>query len=160
MTFAAGDKPTAAQLDDLAPRYAYKTGTETVNNTATLQNDDDLFLTVAASTRYDFELFIVYNSGTTPDLKLGWTLPTGATNRYMYQFFDGTNWVAAAGGTAVPTAGVALGGFGADLPARFKGTLNISTTAGTMQIQWAQNTANASNTSILSGSELKLTKIP
>lgn len=158
MTIAAGDNPTAAELNDLAPRYAYKTSDETVNNTSTLQSDDFLFLDVAASTKYEFELFIVYNSGTTPDLKIGWTLPTGATNLYGYQFYDGTVW-SAGGSTSVPTAGVALAGFGADLMARFQGSISISTTAGTMQVVWAQNTANASNTTIRAGAYLRLNKI-
>lgn len=155
VTFAAGDNPTAAELNDLAPRYAYKSSDETVNNTATLQSDDFLLLDVAASTRYEFELYITYTSNTTPDLKLGWTLPTGASNSYVYQFFDGATWVASSGAT-VPTAGVAIGGFGAALPARFQGVITISTTAGTMQIVWAQNTANASNTTIHAGSYLRV----
>lgn len=160
MTFAAADKPTAAQIDDLAPRYAYKTGDETIISNSTLQNDDHLFLTVAASTRYEFQLYMAYNSGTTPDLKIGWTVPTGTTNTYTIDYFD-TSAVRQAGqSTTVLTAGFAVGGFGADLYARFEGVLSVSTTAGTFQIQWAQNTLTASNSTVRAGSFLRLQKIP
>jgi hypothetical protein len=160
VTFAAGDKPTASQVDDLAPRYAYKSGDETIISNSTMQNDDHMFLTVAASTKYEFELYVAYNSGTTPDLKIGWTVPTGATNVYRVDYFD-TSAVAQKGqSSTVLTAGFAVGGFASDLYAVFAGTLSISTTAGTFQIQWAQNTLTASNSTVRAGSFLRLQKIP
>jgi len=160
VTFAAGDIPTAAQLNDLPPRWAYKSGDETIISNSTMQNDDHMFLTVAASTKYEFRLYAVYNSGTTPDLKIGWTLPAGATNVYRIDYFDTAAASQKGQSSTVPTTGFAVGGFGADLFAIFDGTISVSTTAGTMQIQWAQNTLTASNSTMRAGSYLRLHKIP
>jgi hypothetical protein len=160
VTFAAGDNPTAAEFNDLVPRYAYKTSDETIISNSTLQNDDFLALTVAASTKYEFELYMAYNTGTTPDLKIGWTLPTGATNAYHVDYFDTAAASQKGQSSTVPTTGFAVGGFGSDLYAVFAGTISVSTTAGTMQIQWAQNTLTASNSTVRAGSFLRLQKIP
>jgi hypothetical protein len=160
VTFAAGDNPTAAELNDLAPRYAYKTSDETVNNSSTLQDDDFMALTVAASTKYEMRLYVIYNSGTTPDFKLGWTLPTGATNTYRYDYFDTGASPQKLYSSTVPTTGLAFGGIAADIYVLFTGTVSISTTAGTMQVQWAQNTPTVANTTVRAGSFLKLQKIP
>lgn len=160
MTFAAGDLPTAGELNDGVPRIVYKSVDETIISNSTMQNDDELLLTVAASTKYEFELYMAYNSGTTPDLKIGWTLPTGATNLWHVDYFDTAAAAQKGQSSTVPTTGFAVGGFGSDLYAVFAGTLNISTTAGTMQVQWAQNTLTASNSTVRAGSFLRLQKIP
>lgn len=158
MTFAAGDRPTAAQLEDIRGLRVYKTFTETVNNSATMQNDDELFLAVAASTTYVFNCMLVYSSNTTADFKFAWTYPTGATAQYLLL---GT----ALSGTALSTfqrdaaAGGILEGSVSNQAILMTGTWTISTTAGTLQLQWAQNTANASNTQVLLGSYLELKKV-
>jgi hypothetical protein len=147
-------------LEGGLPTVAYKDTNETVNNTAVIQNDDELVLAVAASTKYFFELYVPYNSGATPDLKVGWTLPSGATNIWQIDYFD-TSAVAQKGqSSSVPTTGFAIGGFGADLYVRFLGSISISSTAGNMQVVWAQNTANASNSTVYAGAFLSITPVP
>ncbi|NJP75705.1 hypothetical protein HCJ99_34060 [Streptomyces sp. C1-2] len=41
----------------------------------------------------------------------------------------------------------------------FKGTLVVGSTAGTLALAWAQNTSNASATTLKAGSRLELTRI-
>lgn len=156
MTFAAGDEPTAAQVEDLRGLRVVKTVAETVNNSTTMQNDDELFLTVAASTTYRFSARILYTSGVTPDIKFGFTYPVGATATYTIHGI-------AAGGAAltafhqVETTVSAMEG-GTATACTMTGTWTTGVTPGTVQLQWAQNTLNASNTQVLTGSFLELVK--
>lgn len=59
--------------------HVFKAADETVTNSATVQNDDHLVLAVAANTDYWMECQVVYNAPTANDMKLGWTVPAGAT---------------------------------------------------------------------------------
>jgi hypothetical protein len=156
VTFAAGDKPTAAQIEDIRGLRVYKTVVETIISSSTLQNDDELFLSVAASTTYRFLARLVYTSGTTPDIKFGFTYPTGTTATY-------TLLGIASGGATLSafhqneTSVSALEG-GTGQACLMTGTWTTSTTAGVIQLQWAQNTLTASNTQVLAGSFLELVK--
>ena len=142
-------------LTEVRALEAYKTADETVNGSAALQNDNELFVVVAANARYDFELRIVHNSGTTPDFKFGWTFPTGTT-----MFYNQLN---------VPLAGSAFAlfaqiqtdtpqgeGAAADRGIHAWGKVLVGTTAGTLQFQWAQSTSNGSDTIVRAGSYLTL----
>jgi hypothetical protein len=156
VTFLAGDEPTAAELEDLLGLRVVKTVAETVNNSAVLQNDDELFLTVAASTTYRFLARLIYTSGVTPDIKFGFTYPVGAIGSY-------TLLGIAAGGAALSafhqteTSVSAMEG-ATGTACTMTGTWTIGVTPGIIQLQWAQNTANASNTQLLTGSFLELVK--
>jgi hypothetical protein len=144
-TFNAGTEPTAAQWQTLLPIVARKTSDQTVNNSNTLVNDTQLFISVAASAVYRVEMHVVWNSNSTADWSWAFSAPSGAQGWY-------TNLAPPAAGT-IPYTG-ALGwtnpvgaseGQGADVYSRFSGNL-ITTSSGTLQFKWAQNTANASNT--------------
>lgn len=140
---------------ELRPVFKRKTSDETVNNSATLQNDDHLFLSVAASTTYELDGVLHYNSGTTPDFKFGWTVPTGLTMKYTVQAVSGSFNGFSQDQTTIP----AIDGQGVDVAAVLTGIVIVSTTAGTLTLQWAQNTANASNTIVRAGSYLRLRKV-
>src|SRR5258705_9909942 len=81
MPFTAGQKLRASDLNILS-RVAFKTSTQTVNNSITLVNDTQLFISVAANTNCIFTSRFVYTSGTTPDIKFGFTYPVGAVGSY------------------------------------------------------------------------------
>jgi hypothetical protein len=144
----------SALITELRPISATKPIDETIISNATLQNDDDLFVAVAASTTYDFQLMMLHNSGVTPKLKFGWTFPVGTTMRYGFMGY--------AGGVqsfrAIETDVAVLDGNASSLMCLCIGTLITSTTAGTLQLQWAQSVLTASNTSVLTGSFLELRK--
>lgn len=151
--FLALQELKAAELNAHFPLFARKTADETVNNSATLQNDNHLFLSVAASTTYELTGLLVYTSGATPDFKFGWTFPSGLTMRYTV--------LATVGGTfgtygQVQTAVPAIDGAGSELTVPIMGIVIVSSTAGTLQLQWAQNTANASDTKLHTNSYISL----
>lgn len=130
---------------------ARKASTEAVNNSTVLQNDDELLWAVAASVIYWFEATIQYFSTSVADIKIQWTLPAGAIMR----------WSAIGVDTALafkcPSALTesSVQSFGGDSTARvieIRGTVIVSTTAGNLRLQWAQNTAEATNTQVIDNS--------
>lgn len=145
----------AALMAERMPITARKTSNETIISNSTLQNDDELFVPVEASCEYHMELRISYTSGTTPDLKLGWTYPTGTTIRWSGVDSDTAGSIRITGNlleTSVP----AICGSGADLQAAYTGMVVVGVNAGTLQLQWAQNTLTASNSTVYAGSFLTI----
>ena len=134
-----------------------KAATETLQNN-TLQNDDDFTFTAAANTDYLVQMVLRIASGTTPDWKFAWTL-TGMT--WDGAYFNNVNsttvsydqdTAATTSGTAKPvvttgaaTANVWLATF----------VIHAGSGGGTLNFQWAQNTTDASNTSLLKNSLMR-----
>ena len=123
-----------------------KTADETVNNSTTLQDDDVLKWTVAANEVWAFEFFLRVSSEATPDFKAGWTVPSGASMA----------WARVVAAPAELNAGetllVATFGGGIYDSVFCRGVVVNGANAGTVQLQWAQNTADASNTQALANS--------
>lgn len=126
----------------------YKASDETVNNDNNYQNDDDFSFSVTASSRWDFELFAHVNSGTTPDIKFQWSLPTGATIVW-YNMGD-----LAASSLTLKTGEIATTTNGTDTGYFYRGVIVMGANAGTCQLQWAQNVKDPSDTKVLAGSRL------
>lgn len=124
-----------------------------VNNSTALVDDPDLRLTVAANTTYDLNLQVTYSTGATPDIKFAWSLPAGTTMpANMAHFYNGS-WVA---GPVNDTSTLVCEGFATDLPMRWSGLLIVGGTPGVLQLRFAQNTANATNTLLRAGSYMRL----
>ena len=140
------------------PPTAYKTTAETVNNSATLQNDDDLFVSVDASAYYEGELWIAFTSAVAAGLKVDFTAPVGAA-------LEASAFLVVVSGAVTYSATLALGAVsgivsnGAASPYLCKFTLTTGANSGVLQFRWAQNTANASNTTVNVGSYLRLRRI-
>lgn len=128
---------------------AYKTADETVNNSDTLQDDDELTFEVEANATYSFQFVLFFNSGTTPDYKFGWTYPTGTTLKWG-DFF---------GGTGIETTVSNINGTGSNAVMLTVGTIFVGSTEGSMTIQWAQRVANASDTKTLAGTSIIATRV-
>lgn len=135
---------------------ATKSADQTIISNATLQNDTELAVAVAASTTYDFKLILLYNSGVTPDLKFGWTFPASTTMRYSMQGYSAG---VVQSFRLIETDVNVLDGNASSLSCVCEGTVFVGATAGTLQLQWAQNTLTASNSSVLLGSSLRLWKV-
>lgn len=140
---------------ELRPVFARKTADETVNNSAVMQNDNHLFLPVAANTVYRLSMRLGISSGATPDFKTAFTFPAGTT-----MFYNATT-------VAVSTATLQNYGLdqtstasieGGQTSVTYDGLVIVSAAGGTLQLQWAQNTANASDTKVLAGSYIELRK--
>lgn len=156
-TWAAGQRVTAALLTAAQPALIYKTADESVTSSTTLQNDDHLFVAVAANATYAIDCWLNFLANSPPDIKADWTIPAGAT----------MNWAALGTGTAnysdhdasIVSHNVARGGKGnPGVPQSMnaRGYLITGGTAGTLQLRWAQNTSNASATVLRAGSWIRL----
>ena len=147
--------PMARNIDWLRNKYqliACKPADETVNNSATFQDDDHLQLSMELGTTYLLEFEGVYFSGVTPGFKTQFVVPAGVS---------GPTWGIGPNsfsGTSV-TSLLNWGGTGADQRSKVKGRIVTTTTSGLLKLQWAQFTANASNTIIRAGAMLRLTVI-
>src|ERR1700719_4406248 len=124
-----------------------KAADESVTSSTTLQNDNELLLPVVASAAWNFNCTLVYEGGAVgaSDLKIQWALPAGATASICvpsYLFTDGADhgpsWLAAGTAFALGTAGA-----GAKRAVFMAGSVITSTTAGNLQLTWAQNTSSA-----------------
>lgn len=150
----------SALVTELRPSFVRKGADETVNNSAALQNDDALSLAVVADAVYRMWLRLIVNSGTTPDIKQGFTYPTGTT--MTTEFFTGSTPDTAASVLQGPGTEATVAAFScvaADQIIRVEGLVTVSSTAGTLQVQWAQNTATVSNTVVKAGSFLHLHRV-
>ena len=156
-----------ALFTERTPYGAWKLADEIVNGSASLQNDDELFVAVPANTRFAIRGLIIFTSGSTPNFRLDWTGPTGythITNTKVYSraasaptqlvdtrtFIEGALVGASGLGTTLSTQGQLM---------ELTGFYQTSSTAGTAQIRWAQNTSNGSNTTVYAGSFIMLEKV-
>lgn len=165
MSFTAfpGVEPLQAEvlealITEVRPLGAVKSADQTVNSSTTLTNVTGMSVSVEANAVYlaDFDLY--YNSGATPDIKFGLTLPTGATGSWGGIGYDFTPTLLAFGPIDIGTA-LAFGGLAADRSALIRAAITISSTAGTAQLQFAQSTSDAGNTTIRAGSRMLLRRI-
>lgn len=162
--FVTDDVPTPAQVNDwfVNVLFARKAGDETISSTTTLQNDDDLFVSVAASATYHVVVELRGTSQPGDDIKVGFTGPAGYT--FVGAVRGPTTTAAALADTYTSefTTGVALafGGIASNnLGISYQGVLVTSGTAGTLQVQWAQNSSSASGTTMRANSFMSLRRV-
>ena len=162
-SIVTGARIVAAGLRGGYPQAVIKTVDESVSGSTTLQNDDELFTGVAASSAYLFACYLDYEAGFSGGqgfLQYKWTVPTGATLRFSAL---GTTVLAAvqAATTQKETTAYTLNGSGAGtlLAASMIGTLVTSATAGILQLQWAQSISSGTATKVHAQSYLALWKI-
>jgi hypothetical protein len=135
----------------------YKTADEVVNNSTTYQDDNHLLYALAATGEWEFELNLWFESGTTPDIKYQMIGPTGLVG---YVSATGLN-TAGAENDAVnygfaATISHAGQGIGTIRHSRLKGYIRTTGTSGNLQLQWAQNSLSATDTTLHRGSTLKV----
>lgn len=120
----------------------------------TLQNDDVLILALQANETYIIEGFLfMITSNSSPDCKIAFTVPTGASMTLGYQANYGDNNtnmstdVLTTSGTASNT--IKCNGTGKENPIVISGCIVMGSTAGNLTLQWAQNNNNNSNTTTI-----------
>jgi len=165
-TWNVGDKVLAAKMNThvrdnliaVGPDIARvrKTADEIVNNSTALQADDILTFAVAASEAWRFQLLLFISSNSTADFKLSIREPTSATTRWAaLSSVGGTASMttpATSGGDANPQ-NIAVNGTTAETVI-VEGFITNSTTAGSITLAWAQQTATVVDTKVLAGSSL------
>lgn len=155
----AGTSITTALLDQIIPQTVIKPSDQSVINSTVLVNDTALVLPVNANATYIFVAYIDYEGHTqgSSDLQIQWTVPAGATLKAV-DLFIGTGGANNQGHlNAAQTAVCGTNGAGVSRSLLVIGTLVTVGTAGNIQTQWAQNTAdNVAATKVHAGSALML----
>lgn len=158
----AGDDITAGLLTSMLPIIKPKAVTEPVTASTAMQNDDELFSAVSANATYSVMLHLFHDAATAADITIGWAGPAGAT----------MNWGAVVAHVNETSSGTVAnvsmqtriisevqdigGGASTGTYSVVHGTLITSSTAGTLNFQWAQRVSSATPTNVRAGSMLIL----
>lgn len=147
-----GRKVDFADAGDLT--IVTKSADETVNNSNSLQNDDDLVFAVGTNELWYVEYTLIFQAGVTPDIKFAVTVPTSATARAttIRQLSSSIDWdnrdfvggVVDHDGQGATTSVILI----------IRVHIDTAGTAGNIQLQWAQTTATSEDTKVLKGSRL------
>jgi len=129
-----------------------KSADESATNN-TLQNDDVLLFAIAANETWQFRFVVfVTSASATPDCQMAVTFPAAATPVYGLAGIDPAS---ATFSNYVTTSGAALGvriGAGELVMVVIEGSVLNGANAGNVTLQWAQNTTNATATTVVAGS--------
>jgi hypothetical protein len=163
--YVTGNVPSAAEVNSwfVNVLFAQKPGDETISSNATLQDDNDLFVSVEANAKYHTIVSIRELSQPAAGFKTGWTGPAGYGFSGEARGPSGTaaslaDTIGAEVGTGAH--GIQFGGIATfNLPILFQGILTTAGTAGTFRLQWAQNTSNASGTTVKGGGFMLLRRV-
>ena len=130
-----------------------KTADEIVSNSAVLQNDDELLLPLGANESWAFLIVIRLNSTAVADFSFKLTAPAGAVGEYI---------ITAEGVADSNPVGNVYGivADGSNQILALRGVVVNGSTAGNLQLQWSQNTAEASDTKVLANSYIIATLLP
>lgn len=168
-TFLRGDQTWNAAVTGTGVstiELVRKTADETVNNSTTLQNDDHLLFSIAANEVVHGYIACFYvSTGATPDLKFAFSAPSGATGQLSRIGAPATTTDLSDGNIAVDmnnasiTTALIIGTTATQGIAMVFFTIRNSTTAGTVNFQWAQNTATAENTIMRTDSYLLIFRV-
>lgn len=156
---AAGSRVTAAMLRAVAPNAAYKGSAQGVTSSTALVNDSALFVPVLANAIYLFETVIQYVGGTqnSSDLKMMWSAPAGSVLAWSPTYLNTSGVLVA--GIANGISATLIAGTSGNRTITGFGSLAVGSTAGNLQLEWAQNTSNATATQVIAGSLLALWQV-
>lgn len=141
-----------------------------VNNSTVLVSDDTLNFHVSGNSKdvLFVEAFLIVSApDVTSDIKIAWSVPAGVTG-YHGPISAASNiggWVAVNAGTTAAALATSLAGsfpYGtfAGIGGIYHGAqFFVGSSAGTISLQWAQNTADVANLTLLKGSFLRISKI-
>ncbi len=167
---AAGQRITTAMLSALTYDYVIKANPETITSSTTMQNDDELFVPVVAGAQYELDAFIRFSGLQAAGIKVGWTVPSGTSFNVLYGGPGSANavstdanttemrWAIHGSATAVamtnPRNSAALHTW-----TLANMIFTVGATAGNIQLQWAQNVANATGSVVQAQSYIRYRRI-
>ncbi len=138
-----------------------KSADESVTSSTTLQNDDHLRLTLSGGTTYAVRgaIFATSTSGT-PDIKIAYTVPSGATMDlgFLSGFAGNFNRAELLETSGSASAAIPIGA-NQNTIIHVLGTVELGVTSGDLTLQWAQNTSNGNATVVKEGSFLSVEAI-
>lgn len=122
-----------------------KSANQIVNNSNTLVSDDDLLIAIAANEALYVQIVIRGLTNTSADWRFKVTGPSGATGGCVLIGRPGTLY-------ATLGDGMSGNGYGQEECIVIHVIVLNSTTAGNIQLQWAQNVPDASDTTVYANS--------
>ncbi len=159
-TWVTGEQVTAALMNThvkdnllaIGGTFVYKASDESVNNSNTVQDDDDLKFTVGTNELWIFQVYVHVTDTTTANIKLTFTGPASSTAVWSrHPGFGITDTFAPSVPRALTTE---LSSEADDRIHYLLGSIDTAGTSGTLQFQWAQVTATANDTTVKAGSWL------
>lgn len=157
-----GDVLTASDMNIwVVPRAVVKPSDQSLTSTTTMVNDTALVLPVDANATYDIHGFLLYEGGVqnSSDMKIQWTFPAGLTMYYQLVGIDTGGVIRSATHTQATVPTIGSNGAGTRIVQSVNGTVIVSSTAGNLQLQWAQNTSSGTATIMHAMSHLQLHRI-
>lgn len=162
----AGQKITGTLLNNMMPVTAIKTASTSRASTTTISADPELQLSVEAGAEYVGEFYFRISGVAAGDMDLQFTTPAGATGSW-----GGTRLTA-------PAADDGTGGARTSVRAALNAEISLSTpstttaqvvngqfritmggTSGTLSIDWAQGTSNATASVMEADSWIRLKRV-
>lgn len=156
----------AARIDHFLARRTTDgvVGNGAVNNSTALVSDTSLAGSLDTGATYLWESLIFYDSSTTADIKFAFTTPTFSAMRWSLVGLA-TTAAGAEGDMRAATVNVSgtsaqVGGIGVGtiITAKIEGYI-VTTAAGTLQFQFAQQNLDATQTTIRTGSYLRAWRV-
>ncbi len=148
-----------------AVTFAIKGSDETITNSTTLQNDNDLSFSIGANETWEV---VVQLDPTTdgedddaPDMKVAVTIPSGTLHVYALGYGDDEEDIAGSWLTTSGTKGATNFVISDDDtagPITLQGIIVGGSTSGTVHIQWAPATSTSKKATIQKNSYLKATR--
>jgi hypothetical protein len=134
---------------------AYKSANESVNNSAALQGDDHLWLSLAANKTYAVEgMIFISSTKTRPDAKISFNAdPNSAV---MLGYITPKEVGVLTDGSISPRIVLPANN---PVPVFIKGTIKTGDDPTNFDLLWAQATSNTAPTSVLKGSYIKATEL-
>ena len=127
------------------------------NSTSAFTNDPDLQFTIASGASYWIHGTIEYKGSvnTNSDLKFQINAPTGATGFVNITYITLSGLNGSTDNLQVNTNHTAGTNTTSNIePLTFSGVINTAGTSGILAFQWAQNTTNATATTLMTGSAM------
>lgn len=148
--------------------YARKSANQSVSSASTgttLINDTALLVALPTAGTFGFTLNLYYDGPDAGDIKFAFPTIAGMTGTYGVHAIStaGAAGVGTGQFSATTTFGTAIAagttGVGTGLLAIIKGEVTMGGTAGNLQLQWAQNTADAGSTTMRARSSMEAWRI-
>lgn len=131
------------------PEVARKTSDQIVSNSTVLVDATELFFPVRNLEVWAFVLFVLQNSSGVADMDIGWALPGTSVMRWSSRQLNGA---------LTESDQSRLSGVAADRTETYEGIV-FPDADGDVQLQFAQGTAEVSNTTMLARSYLIATRL-
>lgn len=152
-TIPAGKIITSGLLMSMLPEWVGKTTSTPRTSTATVAPDPELQAPVVASAEYTFWGYIRYSGGQTGDFKAQFTGPAGSTGSWAARVMNVSDIDQSDPSNATRVALNSPKSIGcisttAAQTIQFTGRMYTAGTAGTFSFDWAQDTSNATATSV------------